>query len=391
MKITDVVVKKLFYPVDPPIADGVHFCSGRSLVLVEIHTSAGISGMGESAIPGAPMDVTEAIILKELRPVLLGEDPFRVEYLWQKMAVRAQQHGHGGMLYMAIGGLDIALYDIIGKAVKLPLYKLLGGCRETVRAYASAGFYRAGKSPAMLAEECRRFVEQGFQCIKIKFGRSWEYTASPIHIMPHPEYAIVSMAEDLERVRLVRQAIGDHIHLAIDVNTAWTPFEAIQMGRKLEEYKIFWLEEPVAVDDIEGSVRVAQALDIPVCGYETCTSLEQFRERIVRGAMDIVSPSISWCGGITEARRIAAFAHAYHLPVSTHGFGSGLTFAVNLHFLAGIPNGSLMEFEQNENPLRTEIFNEACVLSSNGSIQVPDRPGLGFTLKKSVIERYRVN
>ena len=390
MKITDVVVIKLAYPVEPPMADGVHFCTARTLVLVQVYTDVGIVGMGESAIPGAPMEVAESIILNELRPRLIGEDPFKVEYIWRKMAVQLHQHGRGGMLYMVMGGIDVALYDIIGQATKTPLYKLLGGYREKVLAYASAGFYRENKDARQLADECRGFVEKGFSYIKIKIGRSKEFLWSPLHDMPGADYATVTPEEDLERVRLVREAIGSQTKLAVDANNAWTPSLAIQMGKKLEKYHVFWIEEPVDTDDIEGSRHVAHILDVPICGYETCTSLSQFRELIVRRAIDIVSPSIMWCGGITETRKIAALAQAYQMPVTTHGFGSGPTLMANLHFMAAIPNGGLMEFDQNENPLRAALFNEEIKIDKQGYIRVPDRPGLGVSLAHSTIDKYRV-
>lgn len=390
MKITDITVTKISYPIKIPIADAIHFAEKRDLLLVEVHTDAGITGIGESAIPGSPMEVAESIIIHELRPRLIGEDPFNVEYLWRKMAIPSHQHGRGGMLYMAMGGIDLALYDIIGQSTKVPLYKLLGGYREEVQAYASAGFYSENKSPHDLYEECGHYREKGFTHLKIKLGRSKEAIWSPLHDMPGSNYATVTLEEDIERVRLVRKAIGPKTKLALDVNNAWTPSMAISMMKEIENYNIFWLEEPVSTDDIEGSVQVAQALDIPICGYETCTSLPQFRELIVRRAVDIISPSLVWCGGITETRKIAAFAQAYHMPVVSHGFGSGITLIANLHFMAGIPNGGLLEFDRNDNALRTFLFKEEIEIDKRGYIKVPDRPGLGITLNQEVIDKYRV-
>lgn len=390
MKITDISVMKLLYPVEPPIADSIHFASARGLLLVQVHTDAGLVGMGEAAIPGSPLEVAESVILHELRPRLIGEDPFKVEYLWRKMAIPSHQHGRGGVLYMAMGGIDVALYDIIGQATKTPLYKLLGGYRDEVPAYASAGFYRENKSAQDLADECGNYVEEGFTHIKIKVGRSKDSVWSPLHDMPSSDYATVSLEEDIERVRLVREAIGRKTKLSVDANNAWTPSMAIQMGKELQKYNLAWIEEPVDTDDIEGSAHVAQVLDVPICGYETCTSLPQYRELIVRRAVDIISPSVIWCGGITETRKIAALAQAYHLPVASHGFGSGLTVIANLHFMAAIPNGGLLEFDRNPNDLRTCLFNEEIEIDQRGYVKVPERPGLGVTLNKKIIDKYRV-
>jgi L-alanine-DL-glutamate epimerase-like enolase superfamily enzyme len=382
MKITDISVIKLSFKVEPPMADAIHLMPARNLVLVQVHTDAGITGMGEAASYGGPMESTETVILNELRPRLIGEDPFKVEYLWRKMAIPSHQHGRGGILFGAISGIDCALYDIIGQATKTPLYKLLGGYRDEVQAYASAGFYRGGKSAHDLADECAGYVERGFNHVKIKVGRNREAMLNPLHNMPEPDYASVSLEEDLERVRLVREAIGPRTKLAVDANNAWTPSLAIQMGKAMEKYDIFWFEEPVETDDIDGSAQVAHVLDVPVSGYETCVTLAQFRDIITRRAVDIVQPDVIWSGGITETRKIAALAHAFQLPVIPHVFASGLSLITNLHFIASIPNGGLLEFDRNPNDLRTLLFNEEIEIDKRGYVQVPDRPGLG--------DKYRV-
>lgn len=390
MKITDVSVIKLSFPVEPAMADGIHYMPARNLVIVQVHTDAGITGMGEAACYGGPMETTESVILNELRPRLIGEDPFRVEYLWRKMAVPSHQHGRGGILFHAISGIDVALYDIIGQATKTPLYKLLGAYREEVQAYASAGFYSGAKSARDLAEECGNYVEQGFTHVKIKVGRNKECMLNLLHNMPMNDYATVTLEEDLERVRLVREAIGPKTKLAVDANNAWTPSIAIQMGKEMQKYNIFWFEEPVDTDDIEGSAHVASVLDVPVSGYETCFTLAEFREIITRRAIDIVQPDVIWTGGITETRKIAAFAHAYSLPVIPHVFSSGLSLIANLHFIASIPNGGLLEFDRNKNDLRTLLFNEEIEIDKRGFVQLPQRPGLGVTLNQNTVDKYRV-
>ncbi|WP_029422360.1 mandelate racemase/muconate lactonizing enzyme family protein [Alicyclobacillus macrosporangiidus] len=390
MKITAVEVVKLSFPVDPPMADAIHFMPERNLVLVQIHTDEGTTGIGEAACYGGPMESTEAVIRHELAPRLIGEDPFRVEYLWRKMAIPSHQHGRGGILYMAISGIDIALYDIIGKATKTPLYKLLGGYRDEVEAYASAGFYAADKTPDDLAAECAGYVDRGFRHVKIKVGRNRDVMLNPLHNTPMSDYAAVTLEEDLERVRRVREAVGPRVRIAVDANNAWTPSIAIQMGRALERFGIHWFEEPVDTDDLDGSAQVAAALDVPVAGYETCFSLPQFRELILRRAVDIVQPDVIWSGGFTESRKVAALAHAFHLPVIPHVFSSGLSLVANLHFIASIPNGGLIEFDQNRNDLRTLLFEEPLDIDARGYVRVPNRPGLGVTLNQATVDKYRV-
>jgi L-alanine-DL-glutamate epimerase-like enolase superfamily enzyme len=204
------------------------------------------------------------------------------------------------------------------------------------------------------------------------------------------DYATVSLAEDVERVRAVRAAIGDGIGLAIDANNAWTPSTALQFMREAEPLRIAWLEEPVSTDDYAGSAQVAQQLDTPVAGYETENNLSGFRELIAAGAVDIVQPDVIWSGGLTETRRIAALAQAYRRPIVPHVFSSGLALIANMHFIASIPNGSLLEFDQNPNPLRDTLFTEPITIGANGMVALPDRPGLGVTLNPDTIAQYRV-
>src|SRR3954453_23077112 len=204
------------------MADAIHYMPDRPALLVQVHTDAGIVGLGESAAYGGFLESIEAVITGELRRTILGQDPFRVEKLWQKMATRAQQRGRRGMLMMAISWIDIALWDIIGQATQTPLYRLLGGYRDTLPVYASAGFYAKNKDGQALAEEVGGYADRGFRCVKIKVGRQPDALLNPLQEMPAAEYATVSFEEDVERVRAARAAIGSGVKLAIDANNAWT-------------------------------------------------------------------------------------------------------------------------------------------------------------------------
>ncbi|HEV2109695.1 MAG TPA: mandelate racemase/muconate lactonizing enzyme family protein [Thermomicrobiales bacterium] len=390
VRITDVTTIKLRYEMPVPMADAIHFMPERPALLVQVHTDQGITGLGEAATYGGFLESTEAIVLGELRQILLGEDPFRVERLWAMMATRGQQRGRSGMLMMAISGVDIALWDIIGQTTKTPLYKLLGGYRDTLTAYASAGFYAAEKSTRALAEEVGGYAAQGFKHVKIKVGRNPEVLTNPLHDMPAQDYATATLEEDVERVRLAREAVGPGVGLAIDVNNAWTPSIALQFMREVESFKISWLEEPVATDDVEGSAMVAHQLATPVAGYETETGLPGFRHLIERRAVDIVQPDVIWTGGITECRKVAAVAQAHGLPVVPHVFSSAVSSIANAHFIASLPNAGLLEFDQNPNPLRTDLFEEPIVVASDGTVKLSDRPGLGIRLNQETVERYRI-
>jgi len=391
MVITDVTTIKLRYPMDVAMADAIHYMPNRPALLVQVHTDEGIVGLGEAAAYGGFLESTEALVLGELRRTILGEDPFRVEKLWQMMATRAQQRGRRGMLMMAISGIDIALWDIVGQATRTPLYRLLGGYRDTLKAYASAGFYSENKDVHALAEEVGGYAERGFGCVKIKVGRQPDALLNPLMDMQASDYATVTFEEDVERVRAVRAAIGPRVRLAIDANNAWTPSLALRFMHEVEELDIYWLEEPVGTEDIEGSATVARQLITPVSGYETESALTGFRELIVRGAVDIVQPDVIWSGGITESRKIAALAHAFGLPVIPHVFSSAVSSIANMHFIASIPNGSWLEWDQNPNALRSELFEEPLTLDSEGRVRLPDRPGLGVTLNQATIDRYRID
>lgn len=390
MIITDVTTLKLRYEMPIPMADAIHYMPNRNTLLVQVHTDEGMTGLGEAAAYGGYLESTEAIILNELRQTILGQDPFKVEKLWQMMATRAHQRGRRGMLMMAISGIDIALWDIIGQAVKTPLYRLLGGYRDTLDAYASAGFYAKDKGVDDLADEVSDYVGRGFRYVKIKVGRNPEVLTNPLHNMQAEEYATASLEQDVERVHAVRKAIGPKVKLAVDANNAWTPSVALRFMREVERFDIHWLEEPVATDDIDGSALVAHQLDTPVSGYETETGLPGFRELIARHAVDIVQPDVIWTGGITECRKVAALAQAYNLPCIPHVFSSAVATIANMHLIASIPNGGLLECDQNVNPLRTELFEEPITIDENGKVRMPERPGLGVTLNQAVVEKHRM-
>ena len=200
----------------------------------------------------------------------------------------------------------------------------------------------------------------------------------------------VDPSEDLARIAAVRKALGPRAKLMVDANCAWSPSFAIEMGRAMAPYNLYWIEEPVATDDIDGSARVASALDTAIAGYETEIGLYGFRELIARGAVDIVQPDLAWTGGFTEGRRIAAFAQAHHKMVAPHSFGSGVLLAASLHFAASIPNGLVLEWDQNPNGLRSELLKEELRLDADSTVRVPERPGLGIELNRTAIDRYRV-
>ena len=386
MKITDIRTIALSCKCEPPYASASGVQARRGALLVEIETDDGTTGIGEAGPGGG---VTATCIEKDLKPLLVGEDPLMIEGLWQKMAVRTRQYGRRGIVMNAISGIDIALWDIAGKVAKLPVYQLLGACRDRVEAYASGGFYEEGKGTDGIAAEAEGYRARGFKGMKMKIGRNPSTQTHLRHLAANSRLCEVEPEEDIARVAAVRRALGPRSKLMVDVNCAWSPAMAIEMGRAFEPHNLYWIEEPVATDDIDGSAQVAAALATPIAGYETEIGLYGFRELIARNAVDIVQTDLAWTGGFSECRRIAAYAQAHHRMVAPHAFAGAVLLAASLHFVASIPNGLIVEFDQNPNGLRDELLKEPIQAEKDGTIRLSERPGLGIELDPAAVERFQ--
>jgi L-alanine-DL-glutamate epimerase-like enolase superfamily enzyme len=390
MKITGVETIPLEYVCDPPVFSGGGAIRSRASLLVLVHTDAGITGLGESGVGGAPVRVLHSLVCDELAPTIVGQDPFYVERCWRLMWQRSRQHGRAGLALFGMSGIDIALWDIVGKATSTPLFKLWGAYRDRVAAYYSGGFYRSGKGLAELRDEASDAVERGFRGFKMKIGRNPEATLSPLDLQPLGDQLTNPLEHDLERVAAVREVLGPSRELMLDVNTAWSPAFAVRAARQLERFAPLWLEEPVAADDHVGSASLAAALDMSIAGYETVVGLDGWRRLIEARAIDLAQPDVTWCGGFSEARRIATLAAAHHLPVAPHVFSSAVALQASLHLAASLANGCWLEFDQNPNPLRTDLAQEPLRLEPDGTVVVPARPGLGLELNSDVVNRFRV-
>ena len=278
--------------------------------------------------------------------------------------------GRKGEVIRAISAVDIALWDIMGKAVDKPLYKLLGGYRDKVPVYASGGYYQESKGIDGLVKEMTSYVEQGFKAVKMKIGR-------------------LSIKEDVERVKAVREAIGDDIQLMVDANSAFDASTAIRLARKLEEYDIFWFEEPVPPYDLDGYAKVTKASRIPIAAGESEFTRFGFRELITKGGVEIIQPDVSRAGGISECKKITAIASAYNLSYTPHTGASGaVNIAASLQLAAGISNFLIFEYMYPPNPLREEILQEPLPKPENGYITISDKPGLGIKLDEKAVSRY---
>ena len=348
----------------------------RGSCIVEIESADGITGWGECYGPAA---VAKAYIETQFAPRIIGRDAFDVEVIWEELYNRIKDYGPRGMVTSAMSGIDIALWDIMGKACNKPIHKLIGGAHRTeVSAYAT-GLYFIDMHRLIeeAVEEAREYVEQGFVAIKMKIG------------LGDPKL-------DIRRVAAVREAIGDGVRLMVDANHCFTVPQAIRIGRELEQLDVEWFEEPISPEDIDGYVAVTRALDMAVAGGENEFTRWGFRDLVVRKAMDIVQPDVCAAGGISECRKIAALASTHGVECVPHAWGSAIGLAATLHFLAALPDQPpsfrpmppLLEFEQCENPFRDKLSREA-IVQHRGKVQIPTGPGLGIDIDRSVLDRYR--
>ena len=360
MRIEDVRTTMVKVPIGRPVKSPVHDTfQSLGCLLVFLDTDEGITGEGLLfALKTQWLPVFDTTI-QALKEEVLGEDPHCVERLWEKLWRQINFYGHEGIVMFAIAAFDMACWDILGKAAGKPLYKLLGASRDKVPTYASGGL-RMLQTIEELAEEAKGFVAKGFRAMKLRIG-------------------FPRMDEDVERVRAVRQAIGPEIRLMVDAHQGFTVEHAIRLGRKLEELHLTWFEEPVLAYDLEGSAKVAAALDTPVALGENEYNRYGLRQILEIKAADVLTPCLARLG-ITESLKVAHMAEAYGIPVAPHIFPEQ-----NMHIAAAALNAIYVE----NMPWFSSLYREE-IRFEDGFILLPDRPGLGFTFDPEVIERYRI-
>ncbi len=389
MKITKVETVGLVCPTAKPYYNALGKSTARCCLMVRIYTDEGIVGIGEAAYFGGPLISTATVIEKELGPKLIGENPLNVEYIWHKLFYEGFQHARNGIFVCALSGIDIALWDIVGKSLKQPIYRLLGGYTNKVKVYASGGFYGLDKDKHGVAAELKSYVDAGFDTVKMKVGRTYT-PMTPRELSNAADECTISLEEDMERVRTVRERIGDGVKLMVDANTAWNYSDALRAGRYFDELNVYLFEEPLCTDDYEGSARLTAQLNTRIAGYESECLLKNFARMIANRCVDVVQPDVSWAGGFTECRKIAAVAQAHGVECAPHAFSSGILLAASLHFAAGFANGGMVEFDMTENPLRSELLKKP-FCQEHSYITLPeDCFGLGIELDEEVVERYRI-
>ena len=358
IRITGFGFLRMQFPGMMPVKRNSTIQSGGrqpGMTQLELYTDSGIVGR---SLPKS-RELIEGLFHR-----VKGENPFYVERIWDRMYRDNRKPVAKGSYIEALGSVDIAVWDIIGKALNMPVYKVLGAHTDKLRVYAAGGYYRDDKTTADLVAEMEGYVDEGFRAVKMKIG------GEPMHV-------------DAERVRAVREAIGPRIDLLLDANNKWLAYDAIRFGRMVEKYEPFWFEEPVVADDFEGCAEVKHALDIPIVAGENEFTRWGTRDLIEHRSADILNLDTVMAGGITEHRKISALASAYHIPVAPHGSPHMAS-----HLLASTPNALIMETY----PGVQSQYNPALPLYpvKDGYITMPQTPGIGIDPSPEMVKRYKV-
>jgi D-galactarolactone cycloisomerase len=381
MKITRVTA----IPMSAPVPEknrhrtdlGTKVKSDATLIRVE--TDSGLVGIG--AALGSP-PIVAAIVAHELADECVGEDPIFSERIFEKMyngsrarpalergVTQADESRRRGVIMEAISGVDIAIWDIKAQALGIPLYQALGAVRTSVRGCASGGWAPGDEAEAELGG----YAAKGFTAVKMRVvGRDG-----------------FSIPNTVRRVKAARRGIGPHTELMIDAHGSLEVSTAIKLAKELEQYDIAWFEEPVTPDDHAGQAEVRRATTIPIASGEREFTRFDFVDLLERRALDIAQPDVARAGGLTEIRRIAALTSAHGVRLAPHAWGSGVLFAASIHVAMSAPNCHILEVTQGYMPMMWELFEEPFDIRQDGTVHAPDRPGLGFTLRKDALEKFR--
>jgi L-alanine-DL-glutamate epimerase-like enolase superfamily enzyme len=359
MRIDTVETRIVSLPLERPVVTPIHHITTVDTVLTTLRTDEGVEGIAYNWVFGVPRARVVKAMIDDLAGLVRGADPLETAALWARMWSDVNFLGRSGVAMLALSALDVACWDVKGRALGLPLYRLLGGARRAVPAYAG-GLFLSDPLDAIV-EEARGYVARGFRAVKMRAGAA-------------------SLADDVERVAAVRAAIGPEVALMVDVVQGWTPEQAIRAGRALEPFGLGWIEDPVAFDDLEGMARVAAALDVPIAAGENDYSKRGFRRLLDLGAADVPMPDLQRVGGVTEWMKVAALAEAEGKAVLPHVFSE-----ISVHLVAAAPNGWYLEYV----PWWDVLFREPLALG-DGTARPPDRPGLGIDFDEDAVDRLRV-
>ena len=374
MKITAITTHLLEHRLAQPFQSASAYFDSRLHLLVEVQTDEGLTGWGESLGP-AQMN---AAVVAGMAPGLIGRDPLETEKLWLETYHRFRDPGQRGLTITALSGIDMALWDLKGKALGVSVATLLGGrFFEVVPAYATGGFAKPGLARVDdIPAELQRYKAQGFGAAKIKIG--------------------FDVDEDLAVIAACREAIGPQMRLMIDANHGYDVVEANRLGRLAEPYDIDWFEEPVLPELMDAYLDVRGGQPIPVAGGETWHGRWAMKDAVERRCIDILQPDLGGTGGFTEGRRIADLCALHGVRLVPHVWGTGVQIAAALQYISALPPNPprpaplvpMLEFDCTEMPFRQEVLTQP-LAPVGGVVSVPDGPGLGIEINRDALKRYR--
>jgi L-alanine-DL-glutamate epimerase-like enolase superfamily enzyme len=363
MKITRIQSQIVQVPADEPLAGGPSTLGAtRSIVTLQMQTDVGLEGVGLTFF-GSALTATLKSAVDQLGELTIGEDPLRPEAIVAKLRAGAGTAGPGGIFTLALSAIDLALWDIRGKAQNLPLWQLIGGYRDRVPTYASGALMRHFPLEHVI-KAAPTLVRKGFRQMKMQLALPGDTTP----------------AKEVARARAIREAIGPEIDLMCDINQRWSVHQAIDIGRRIEDVHLFWLEDVTAHDDYDGLARVTAALKTPIAGGEYVYGIAPFRQMLEARSVDIVMIDILRAGGVTQWLKIAGMAEAFNLPVVSH-----LVPEIHVHLVAAIPNGLTVEYM----PWTFRLYKEVPV-PEKGELAVPRKPGLGLEFDAAALRRFAV-
>jgi galactonate dehydratase len=357
VKVTDLIIT--------PVFAGGH----TPYVFARVVTDAGVTGLGEATLEYKPEAVMGA--LKDVRDFLIGKDPTMIEHLWQTI-YRLGFYRGGPVLNSALGGIDIALWDIKGKLLGEPIWKLVGGpVREKIRVYTHLG----GKTPSETAERAKQLVAAGFRALKTGPRGPYEMVEGPRKIH-----------ELVEHLKAAREAVGDDVDLMLDAHGDLYPAVSIEMAKELEPLHLLWIEEPALPENADAMKKIAEETSVPIATGERLYTVWGFREVLEKGIADIIQPDPVHAGGISQVKKIAAMAEAYYVAVAPHNPLSPVGTAACLQLDAAMPNFLIQEMVRGL-PDRASLVTEPIEKVTDGYVELPKKPGLGVELNEEAIKR----
>ena len=388
MKITKITSHVLGYDLPETLGYSQQYYKKRTSHIVEVETDEGITGWGECFGPGNIAFANKSIVEKVIQPMVLGMQALDRDVIWHKVYNLMRDHGQKGMPLQALSGVDIALWDIAGKTANLPLYKMIGGAhRDKVEVYGYGMMLRPENINSLISrfkEESAEIKEMGFKALKMKVG--------------------VGPRDDIKLIEAVRGGIGDNFRFMVDANHGYTTHDALYVGRAMEEFSPYWFEEPVAPEDLDGYRELRAALKVNISGGEAEFNRWGWRKLLESRGLDIAQPEVCALGGISEYLRVLALCHSHFTPVVNHVWGSAIAVAVNLHLLAAMPPlpGGLfpwepmLEFDTTHNRFIDDLLTVSLdikkqVKINNGTVSLPNGPGLGVTPQRDFLDKFRID